>query len=143
MTAPAYGNLTTDLAEHLANLGFGQWNPNGIYKSFAPPAIYLGIIPDEAGPSIALNIYHHSTTNGRDTGTPEIRVQIRIKGSRDPRLAQWVGNDIYTALHEQTDYELDNGTRVLLSQRVLTHEERDPNLVWHRVDSYAFTVNPS
>lgn len=141
MTAPAYTNLVTDLAQHIANAGYGQWNPTGIYKDYQPPAIYLGIIPDEAGPSIALNVY--SDDRSRDTATPDIRVQIRVRGTRDPRFASIVADDIFGLLHEQTDYRLDNATSVLRSHRHLrAPEERDTNLRWHRIDSYTFTVNP-
>lgn len=143
MTAPTYGDLREHLAAHLANAGLAQWRPDGIYQKFAPPACYLGVIPDEAGPSIGINVYHHGTNGGYDTGTPAIRVQLRIKGTRDPRYASRVADDIYQLLHEQVNYKLDNGTSVLVSQRVLTYEERDEASVYHRVDSYEFVVNPS
>ncbi|WP_306593859.1 minor capsid protein [Corynebacterium striatum] len=143
MTAPTYGDLREHLAAHLANAGLAQWRPDGIYQKFAPPACYLGVIPDEAGPSIGINVYHHGTNGGYDTGTPAIRVQLRIKGTRDPRYASRVADDIYQLLHEQVNYKLDNGTSVLVSQRVLTYEERDEASVYHRVDSYEFVVNPN
>lgn len=143
MTAPTYGDLREHLAAHLANAGLAQWRPDGIYQKFAPPACYLGVIPDEAGPSIGINVYHHGTNGGYDTGTPAIRVQLRIKGTRDPRYASRVADDIYQLLHEQVNYKLDNATSVLVSQRVLTYEERDEASVYHRVDSYEFVVNPN
>lgn len=143
MTAPTYGDLREHLAAHLANAGLAQWRPDGIYQKFAPPACYLGVIPDEAGPSIGINVYHHGTNGGYDTGTPAIRAQLRIKGTRDPRYASRVADDIYKLLHEQANYKLDNATSVLVSQRVLTYEERDEASVYHRVDSYEFVVNPN
>lgn len=143
MTAPTYSTLREDLARHLAAHKLAQWAPNGIYSKFTPPAIYLGVIPDEAGPSIGINVYHHGTSGGYDTGTPAIRAQLRIKGTRDPRYASRVADDIYQILHEQVNYKLDNATSVLVSQRVLTYEERDEASVYHRVDSYEFVVNPN
>ncbi|HAT1211406.1 minor capsid protein [Corynebacterium striatum] len=143
MTAPTYGDLREHLAAHLANAGLAQWRPDGIYQKFAPPACYLGVIPDEAGPSIGINVYHHGTNGGYDTGTPAIRVQLRIKGTRDPRYASRIADDVYQLLHEQTNYQLDNGTSVLRSARVLTYEERDEASVYHRVESYEFVVNPN
>ena len=142
MTAPTYGDLREHLAAHLANAGLAQWRPDGIYQKFAPPACYLGVIPDQAGPSIGINVYHHGTNGGYDTGTPAIRVQLRIKGTRDPRYASRVADDIYKLLHEHVNYKLDNATSVLVSQRVLTYEERDEASVYHRVESYEFVVNP-
>ena len=143
MTAPTYGDLREHLAAHLANAGLAQWRPDGIYQKFAPPACYLGVIPDQAGPSIGINVYHHGTNGGYDTGTPAIRVQLRIKGTRDPRYASRVADDIYKLLHEHVNYKLDNATSVLVSQRVLTYEERDEASVYHRVESYEFVVNPN
>lgn len=146
MTAPSFMGLREDIAQHLAGLGLAQWSANGVYKKITPPAVYLGVLPDEAGPSIGLIDYHHGTTDTpqQDTGTPRIRVQFRIKGTRDPRYAQRVSADIYQALHEATHYQLgmDNGVRVLRSQRVLTSEERTDAGIYHRVDSYEFTLNP-
>lgn len=142
MTAPTYGDLREHLAAHLANAGLAQWRPDGIYQKFTPPACYLGVIPDQAGPSIGINVYHHGTNGGYDTGTPAIRAQLRIKGTRDPRYASRVADDIYKLLHEQVNYKLDNATSVLVSQRVLTYEERDEASVYHRVESYEFVVNP-
>ena len=142
---PTYGTLREDLARHLASHGLAQWAPNGIYKKFTPPAMYLGVLPDEAGPSIGLAVYHFGTddTVQQDTGTPRIRVQLRIKGTRDPRYASRIADDVYQLLHEQTNYTLDNGTSVLRSARVLTYEERDEASVYHRVESYEFVVNPN
>ena len=145
MTAPTYSTLREDLARSLAANRLAQWSPNGIYKKYTPPAVYLGVLPDEAGPSIGLNIYHFETadTTQQDTGTPRIRVQLRIKGTRDPRYPSRIADDIYALLHDQTDYKLDNGTAVLHSKRVLTYEERDEASVYHRVESYEFVVNPN
>lgn len=141
MTAPAYTSLVTDLAQHIANHGLGQWAPTGIYKTYAPPAIYLGRLPDEAGNSIALNVY--SDDRSRDDTTPDIRVQIRVRGTRDPRITNQIADDIFALLHDQSNYRLDNATRVLLSRRHLrAPEDTDANGRWHRADSYTFTLNP-
>ena len=106
----------------------------------------MGVLPDEAAYSIAVNVYSHDAadTAASDTASPEIRIQLRIKGDRDPRTAQAIANRIYQCLHERTHYQLDNGTSILRSRRILRYEERnDTNLVYYRVDSYSFTVNPS
>lgn len=139
--APAYSDLVVDLAAHIAAAGYGQWRPDGIYKTFTPPAIYLGTLPDEAGPSIALNVYNDDRS--RDTASPDIRVQVLVRGTRDPRFVSIVADDIFQLLHERTNYRLDNGTRVLRSHRHLrAPEDRDNNLRYHRADSYTFTLNP-
>lgn len=144
--APEYETIAEDLARFLAKEGICQWSANGVYKSYSPPALYLGVLPDEAAYSIAVNVYSHDTTDTQrsDTASPEIRIQLRIKGDRNPRTARTIANKIYETLHERTHYQLDNGTNILRSRRILRYEERnESNLVYYRVDSYAFTVNPS
>ena len=144
--APEYETIAEDLARFLAKEGIGQWSANGVYKSYSPPALYLGVLPDEAAYSIAVNVYSHDTTDTQrsDTASPEIRIQLRIKGDRNPRTARTIANKIFETLHERTHYQLDNGTSILRSRRILRYEERnESNLVYYRVDSYAFTVNPS
>ena len=144
MTAPTYSDVLVDLAQHLANAGIGQWRPDGIYKSYTPPAIYLGRIPDEAGYAIALNQYNHLTSGGgRDTGTPDVLIQIRVRGDRHPLTAGKIHDRIYQLIHEQTNYRLNNGTSVLCSRRHLrAPEDTDANLRWYRDDSYTLTLNP-
>lgn len=143
MTAPTYSDVLVDLAAHLAAHGVGQWNDNGIYQTYSPPAIYLGRIPDEAGYAIALNQYNHLTDGGRDNATPDVLIQIRVRGDRHPLTAGKILDRIYTLLHDQTNYQLNNGTRVLLSRRHLrAPEEPDSNLRWGRADSYTLTLNP-
>lgn len=144
--APEYETIAEDLARFLAKEGIGQWSANGVYKSYSPPALYLGVLPDEAAYSIAVNVYSHDTadTAASDTASPEIRIQLRIKGDRNPRTARTIANKIYETLHKRTHYQLDNGVTVLRSRRILRYEERgESNLVYYRVDSYSFTVNPS
>ena len=46
--APEYETIAEDLARFLAKEGIGQWSDNGVYKSYSPPALYLGVLPDEA-----------------------------------------------------------------------------------------------
>ena len=70
MSAPIFPDFLPDLARHLARVGIGQFNESGVYKRFTPPAIYFGVIPDEAGYAIAVNQYAQSTQGGRTTSTP-------------------------------------------------------------------------
>lgn len=141
MTAPTYSTLIEDLARHLAGLGIGQWQDNGIYTTFTPPAIYWGIIPDEAGYSIGIHVYADDAT--RDDTTRDMYIQLRVRGDRHPRSPGQILDRAFQALHDQSHYQLNNGTKVLLSRRTIrTEEERDANQRWTRADSYIFTLNP-
>lgn len=140
---PTYTHFVTHLATHLAKIGVGQYRKDGIYKTYAPPAIYFGVIPDEAGFAIAVNVYNHITHSGRDTGTPAVYVQLRARGNKHPHSPAEILDRIYEHLHEQSNYQLDNATVVLLSARHLRGpEEQDKQGRWTRADSYTFTLNP-
>lgn len=141
MTAPAYTDFLTDLAAHLSTNGVGRWNPTGIYPTGGLPPIYLGALPDEAGIAVCLNEY--GDDRWRDPTTADKLVQIRVRGDRDPRTATRIADHIFSILHHQSSYVLNNRTRVLSSHRHLrAPEERDTNMRWHKADSYTLTLNP-
>lgn len=140
---PTYTRFVPDLAAHLATKRIGQYRPNGVYKTYSPPAIYFGALPDEAGYAIALNVYNFITRTGRDTATPAVYVQVRARGDKHPHSPAEILDKVYQELHEHTNYTLDNSTRVLLSTRHLRGpEEKDTQGRWTRADSYTFTLNP-
>lgn len=143
MTAPIFPDFLPDLARHLASVGIGQFEESGVYKRFIPPAIYFGVIPDEAGYALAINQYAQSTQGGRITSTPALFVQIRARGDRHPHSPGKILDRIYQELHDQQRFTLDNSTRVLLCIRHLRGtEEQDTQGRWTRADSYTFTLNP-
>lgn len=129
------------LAQYLATNKIGQWNTTGVYRSPTPPPIYLGRIPDDAGVSIAINVY--GDDRYRSDTSPDLLVQIRVRGDKDPRTGSKIADDIFRLLHDQSHYTLDNRTNILLSRRHLrAPEEQDTNSRWYRIDSYTFTLNP-
>lgn len=140
---PVFPHFLTDLAKHLATAHIGQYNPKGVYKTYTPPAIYFGTIPDEAGYAITINQYNQITHTGRLTSTPAMYVQFRVRGDKHPHSPGRILDRIYQELHDRDSYQLDNGTTVLLSTRHLRGpEEQDTQGRWTRADSYTFTLNP-
>lgn len=141
---PTYSDLVTDLAAYLAGQQVGVWSADGIYPAGVVMPIYVGILPDEAATGIGLQVY--SDDRQRDDVTPDIRVQVRIRGDADPRptgIGPATADRIFILLHDRSNYDLDNATRVLLSRRHLrAPEERDETGRWTRADSYTFTLNP-
>ena len=141
---PTYSDLVTDLAAYLAGQQVGVWSADGIYPAGTVMPIYVGILPDEAATGIGLQVY--SDDRARDDGTPDIRVQVRIRGDADPRptgIGPATADRIFILLHDRSNFTLDNATRVLLSRRHLrAPEERDETGRWTRADSYTFTLNP-
>lgn len=147
MTEPAFdpfATITTDLAAHLAANGVGTWSANGVYPKGTIMPIYVGVLPDEAETGIGIQTY--ADDRDRDDATPDIYVQIRIRGTRDPRpsgVGPATADRIFTLLHDSSNLTLNNRTRVLLCRRSLrAPEERDEAARWTRADSYTFTLNP-
>lgn len=139
-----YSELVTDLAAHLAAEGVGEWSDSGKYPKGTIMPIYVGIIPDNAGTGIGLQVY--ADDRSRDDGSPDIRVQVRVRGDQNP-LPAGIGpataDRIFTLLHDKQHLTLNNRTAVLLCRRHLrAPEERDDTGRWTRADSYTFTTNP-
>lgn len=138
------GLIIAPLGQHLADVAGCTWSPNANYRADAPWPIFVGRIPpsDRIGNAIALNIYHDDRT--RDNSSPDVFVQIRIRGSVNPFTAAEKAEQLFQLFHDRERYTLANQTRVLLSQRVVTTpQDPDANQRWHSVDSYQFTLNPS
>jgi len=143
VTPPIFPDFLPDLANELANLGIGQFNLRGVYKTFTPPAVYFGIIPDEAGYAIAVNQYGQRDTIDRTTETPALLVQFRARGDKHPHSPGRILDRIYKDFHGQSHITLDNSTTVLACTRHLRGpEEQDAQGRWTRADSYTFTLNP-
>lgn len=137
------GLILAPLGEHLAEVAGCTWSMNANYRANDPWPIFVGRIPasDVFGNAIAINIYRDDRS--RDNSSPDVFVQIRIRGSINPFVAAEKAEQIFQLLHDKTRYRLANQTPVLLSQRVVTApQDPDENQRWHSVDSYQFTLNP-
>lgn len=143
MTTPTYSDFVVNLAKHLATLGIGQWADNGKYVATTPPPIFWGIIPDDTnvGYAIGLQVYHDDTT--RDNYTRDIRVQIIARGDKHPGSPSQILDRIFTAMHDESEWTLNNQQRVLLSrQDTRPAASRDANKNWSQPANWVFTLNP-
>lgn len=138
-----YASLVTDLAQHLADEGVAEYRPDGKYPK-GTHGIYIGTIPDKADTGVGLIVY--SDDRDRDDTSPDIRVQVRVRGDRNPLpggVCHRTADRIFSVLHDQSNYTLNTTTHVLLSRRHLrAPEERDETGRITRADSYTFTTNP-
>lgn len=141
MSIPTYNDFVVNLAKHLATLGIGQWADNGKYVATTPPPIYWGIIDDKHQYGIGLQVYHDDTT--RDNATRDIRVQILARGDRHPGSPAKILDRIFTAMHDESNWTLNNQQRVLLSRQDTRPEAyRDANKTWSQPANWVFTLNP-
>ncbi|MGP6175440.1 phage tail terminator protein [Corynebacterium sp. A21] len=138
------GMILAPLGEHLAAVAGCSWSTNANYRSTDPWPIFVGRIPpsDQIKNAIAINIYRDDRS--RDNASPDVFVQIRIRGTVNPFVAAEKAEQLFQLLHDKTHFHLANRTRVLLCQRVVTvAQDPDENGRSHSVDSYQFTLNPS
>lgn len=88
--------LLTGCAEHLAAAGIGIWRASGSYQP-TEVGIVIRAIPTSPDQVITLAAYPvgTSTPGLADTTTG---LQIRIRGTRDPRVAEDLGDAIFDLL---------------------------------------------
>lgn len=141
MTTPAYTTLVEDICQHLATLKVGTYTATGVYPTGTQWPIYRSRIPDEAPMGISVVVY--GDDRFRDKYAADMLVQIRVRGSKNPDVANAKADSIFELLNDETHFRLNNRTSVLHCQRHLrTPEEPDSNQRWNRADSYTFTVYP-
>ena len=90
------------LAQHMASLGVAVYNPTGNYTGTpALPAIYFGPFPT-SGPdrAVTINAYGSDPDYFTTNSTPERYVQIRWRGTKDPRVVQNDAWHAFEALHD-------------------------------------------
>ena len=87
--------LLTGLAEHLATAGAGVWRASGVYQP-DEVGIVIRSIPQRPDQVITLAAYPVSSTPGLADVT--VGVQIRVRGTKDPRTAEDLGDAIFDAL---------------------------------------------
>lgn len=87
--------LLTGLAEHLAAAGIATWRPDGKYQASEIGLVIRGI-PQSPDRIITLAAYPVASIQGMADVT--VGVQIRVRGTKDPRTAEDLADAIFDAL---------------------------------------------
>ncbi|MFI0906763.1 minor capsid protein [Streptomyces sioyaensis] len=100
------------LARYLHEAGLLTYDPHGTFGDCfveaMPPA------PDEA---VCLSLYGAGATDARN-GWDERNVQVRVRGTADPRLSRRRCEALYSALHGLAGVELPGGVWLVLAAAV-------------------------
>ena len=132
------------LAQHMADLGIAVYNPSGIYSGTpALPAIYFGPFPT-TGPDRAVTLNHYGSDPDIFTvdTTPEMYVQIRWRGTKDPRVVHRDAWDTFTALHN-TSGSWPGGVDVrCITRHIDGPLDADTNGRFIKPDSYTVALQP-
>lgn len=89
-------DVVTGLAQYLEDSGVGQFNSTGAAYAASTPAIYFDQVPASPDRVIVLTPY-----GGVDSPTQpesEIALQVRVRGTKDPRTAYALDDAVFGAL---------------------------------------------
>jgi hypothetical protein len=125
--------LLTGLAEHLAAAGIGTWRPSGSYQA-GEVGIYIRAIPTSPDRIITLAPYVVASTSGIADVTQG--VQIRIRGSQDPRVAEDLGDAIFDLLDSATGLTWRGIPVVEVTRRSYAALGADANGRWELSHNY-------
>lgn len=108
-------DLLGGLAQLLATRGVGTWKDTGVYLVTDPNPIVMSAVPAAPDAVIVLSAYDVSSdpTQRHDL----IGVQVRTRGTKDPRIVDALDDAVFDALQGLDDVTLSTGVRVLLAAR--------------------------
>ena len=102
-------DLLDGIARHLAAAGLLTYDPTGrsgdTFVEAMPPT------PDRA---VSLALYDAGAPEARDDAEPR-RLQVRTRGTADPRVSRARAEALYRALHGAAGVELPDGTWLILA----------------------------
>lgn len=97
------------IARYLAALDLLAYDPTGTTGD-----TFVGTMPPAPGEAVALTLYGDATTDARDDAD-SARLQIRVRGTSDPRVSERRCLAIRDALHGLAGVELPDGTWLVLA----------------------------
>ncbi|GGM76902.1 hypothetical protein GCM10012275_54490 [Longimycelium tulufanense] len=100
--------LSEEFAYLLAQLGLGEYRVDGSVGG----NIYLAALPQSPDVALAVALYGGSESDSK-LGYDEPRVQVRVRGTTDPRIGEQRAQDVYDALHGLAERWLAGGTLLL------------------------------
>lgn len=103
-------NLLEGLAAHIAGNGIAAWDPEGVYDpDSAEAVITMRALPDRPDRALALALYGDTDTD--DVGLADVTpaVQIRTRGTTDPRVVDDLADAVWQLLHGATMLTLGSG----------------------------------
>lgn len=89
------GDLMAGLAGFLAAQGVGVWRATGVYTS-TEVGIVLDVVP--ANPTQVVTITPYAASDSPDLSDSELSVQIRVRGTTDPRTAYDLDDRVFEAM---------------------------------------------
>lgn len=133
------------LAWHLDQAGVATYVPSGKYPANpAKPAIFHGqFLTDAPDRALTINLYNTDPDIFTVSSTPLMYVQLRWRGTKDPRTVQTMAFEGFKTLHTLTPGYWSGGVAPLSVLRTIDGPiDPDANGRWTKPDSYAIRLNP-
>lgn len=103
-------DLLDGLARHLQDEGLVTYRPSSVGGD-----LFLEALPDKPDEAVALTVYDDGKESDSKLGYDEPYVQVRVRGTRDPRVSRQRCAAIRAELHGLGEVTLPDGTDLILS----------------------------
>ena len=103
-------DLLDGLARHLQSKGLVTFETAGTGGD-----CFIDTMPSQPDEAVALSTYDDGREPDSKLGYDEPRVQVRVRGTKDPRVSRQRCNAVYAELHGLGDVTLPDGTVLILS----------------------------
>jgi len=104
-------DLLDGLARYLAGQGLGVYDPTGVTGD-----IFLEAKPSTPDVCVVLTVYDDGGEADSQIGYDDVPVQVRVRGTTDPRVSRQLCQSIRSELHGLGEVTLPDGTDLLLSR---------------------------
>ncbi|MEU9606152.1 minor capsid protein [Streptomyces sp. NPDC048057] len=103
-------DLLDGIAQHLAARGIVQYDPTGVTGN-----CFLESMPSAPDTVVVLTLYDDGTEPDSLLPYDEPRMQVRVRGGRDPRVSRALCSRIRSELHGLGPVVLPDGTTLILA----------------------------
>ncbi|MER5482916.1 minor capsid protein [Streptomyces sp. NPDC002812] len=104
-------DLLDGLAQYLAARGHGTYDPTG-----ASGSIFIEAMPSTPETCVVLTIYDDGGEADTRLGYDDVPLQVRVRGTTDPRVSRTLAQDIRAELHGLGEVVLPDGSNLILAR---------------------------
>lgn len=137
MSAPEV-DLVTGIAEALAAAGVAAWSPDTEHTGTGP-VVAIGDAPD--GPDRAVTLTAYVLQDDPHHADALYGVQVRIRGTRDPRTVWDVAQQVRDLFHGRAGFTLGTVPVTECHRQASAQLGRDENGRWEQADTYHLQTN--
>lgn len=135
-------NLLTGIAQHLENAGIGTFEDAGTANTGTAAIVIIGL-PQAPDRIICLTDY--PVEDSPVLTDAVLGLQVRVRGTTDPRVAADLHDAVYNALHGLTGQTFNTGASAVntvdMYRQSSTSLGPDVNGRWERSDNYYIRHN--